>query len=78
MIHPDTELQFINDKIGYGVVATKLIPKGTITWALDKLDRIFSPEEVRKLDPPYQACLTSTPTVIRKATIFYAGTMQGS
>ena len=38
MIHPDTELQFINDKIGYGVVATKLIPKGSITWALDKLD----------------------------------------
>ena len=57
MIHPDTELQFINDKIGYGVVATKLIPKGTITWALDKLDRIFSPDEVRKLDPLYQAVL---------------------
>ena len=57
MIHPDTELQFINEKIGYGVVATKLIPKGTITWALDKLDRIFTPREVANLDPLYQQVL---------------------
>lgn len=57
MIHPDTELQFINDKIGYGVVATKLIPKGTITWALDKLDRIFTPQEVHRLEPLYQNVL---------------------
>jgi hypothetical protein len=57
MIHPHTELQFISEKIGYGVVATKLIPKGTITWALDKLDRIFTPEQVRSLDPLYQKVL---------------------
>jgi uncharacterized protein len=54
MIHPDTELRFINDKIGYGVVATKLIKKGTITWALDKLDREFSPAEVKKMEPVYR------------------------
>jgi hypothetical protein len=42
MIHPDTELRFINEKIGHGVVATKFIPKGTITWVLDKLDRVFT------------------------------------
>jgi uncharacterized protein len=57
MIHPDTELRFINDVIGYGVVATKFIPKGTITWALDKLDRIFTPSEVKKMDPIYQQVL---------------------
>jgi uncharacterized protein len=57
MIHPDTELRFINDQIGYGVVATKFIPKGTITWALDKLDRIFTPEQVHALDPLYQQVL---------------------
>lgn len=57
MIHPDTELQFISDKIGYGVVATKFIPKGTITWALDKLDRIFTPAQVRAMDPLYQQVL---------------------
>jgi SET domain-containing protein len=57
MIHPDTELRFINDVIGYGVVATKFIPKGTITWALDKLDRIFTPGEVKNMDPIYQQVL---------------------
>jgi hypothetical protein len=37
MIHPWTELRFINDSIGYGVFATQFIPKGTIVWALDDL-----------------------------------------
>lgn len=46
MIHPHTELRFINKEIGFGVFATKLIPKGTITWALDELDQILEPEFV--------------------------------
>lgn len=54
MIHPDTELRYINDQIGYGVVATKLIKKGTITWALDKLDREFTPSEIKKMEAVYQ------------------------
>lgn len=54
MIHPDTELRFINDKIGYGVVATKSIPKGTITWALDRLDRIYTPAGIRTMAPVYR------------------------
>lgn len=49
MIHPDTELRFINKAIGYGVVAKKLIPKGTITWVQDDLDRVFSPDDVKAL-----------------------------
>jgi hypothetical protein len=57
MIHPHTELRFISEAIGYGVVATKFIPRGTITWALDKLDRIFTPPDVQKLDPLYQEVL---------------------
>jgi hypothetical protein len=57
MIHPDTEIRFISDQIGYGVVATKLIPKGTITWVLDKLDREFTPSEVKAMDPIYQEIL---------------------
>jgi hypothetical protein len=57
MIHPDTELRFINEKIGYGVVALKLIPKGTITWVLDKLDRIFSPGQISLMDELYQQVL---------------------
>ena len=30
---------------GYGVVATRMIPKGTITWTLDPLDKIITPCE---------------------------------
>lgn len=57
MIHPHTELRFINEQIGHGVVATKFIPKGTITWALDKLDRIFTPKQVLEMEPVYQEIL---------------------
>ncbi|WP_417590147.1 SET domain-containing protein [Owenweeksia hongkongensis] len=52
MIHPDTEVRFISDEIGYGVVAKKMIPKGTITWVLDELDREFTPQEVEALSDP--------------------------
>ncbi|MFI5196486.1 MAG: SET domain-containing protein [Chitinophagales bacterium] len=54
MIHPDTALKFISPEIGYGVVATKFIPKGTITWILDPLDQVFTPHEIKKLDPVFQ------------------------
>lgn len=57
MIHPDTELRFISNEIGYGVVATKFIPAGTITWVLDKLDREFSPLEFQQMEPIYQNIL---------------------
>lgn len=54
MIHPHTELRFINDTIGYGVVAKKFIPAGTITWVLDELDREFSPKAVAAMGPAYR------------------------
>jgi len=57
MIHPITELKFISNEIGYGVVAREFIPKGTITWALDKLDREFTPTEIQSLDSIYQDIL---------------------
>lgn len=53
MVHPGTALQFINDKIGFGVVATEFIPKGTITWASDGLDQIISPGRV----PDFPECM---------------------
>lgn len=49
MIHPSTELRFIDDHIGYGVFATAFIPRGTIIWALDAFDRVLSPGEVLAL-----------------------------
>jgi len=57
MIHPKTELKFISEEVGYGVVATSFIPAGTITWVLDKFDREFTQKEVEKLEPIYQNIL---------------------
>lgn len=51
MIHPDTEVRFISDSVGYGVVAKKLIPKGTITWVQDDLDRVLTKQDIAKIDP---------------------------
>lgn len=50
MIHPDTALQFIDDEIGYGLFATKKIPRGTITWALDRFDQVYTPGQLEKMD----------------------------
>jgi len=50
MIHPDTELLYINNCVGYGVFATKFIPQGTITWVLDELDQKFDETYVNSLD----------------------------
>lgn len=57
MIHPHTEIKFISEHVGYGVVATRFIPQGTITWVLDELDREFTPEQVLGFDQPVQDIL---------------------
>ena len=49
MIHPDSELRFVSPPIGYGLFATRLIPKGTITWVGDPLDQIISPAQLTTL-----------------------------
>lgn len=57
MIHPHTEVKFINEEIGYGVIATQFIPAGTITWVLDKLDREFTPAQFEAMESHYQEIL---------------------
>jgi uncharacterized protein len=52
MVHPHTEIRFVNDIIGWGVFATRFIPKGTIVWALDALDQRFTAAQVAAL-PAY-------------------------
>ena len=49
VIHPDSELRFVSPAIGYGLFATRLIPKGTITWVVDPLDQIISPPKLHAL-----------------------------
>lgn len=58
MIHPSTELRFISNEIGYGLVATRFIPKGTITWVFDQLDREFTPNQINQLAPMYKEILS--------------------
>ncbi len=57
MLHPDTELRFVSDTIGYGVFATRRIPRGTITWVRDPLDQTFAPTQIAALPPMVQQVL---------------------
>lgn len=57
MIHPDTEVRFINNIVGYGVVAKKFIPKGTITWVQDELDVVYTAEKTAGISPLMQEYL---------------------
>jgi uncharacterized protein len=57
MIHPDTELRYVNDIIGYGLFATRPIPRGTITWVRDELDQAFSPDEAVGMGDIYRQVL---------------------
>jgi len=54
MIIPCTRVTFINDEKGNGVIATKPIRQGTITWFFDDLDRTFSPQQFAALSPTAQ------------------------
>ena len=58
MIHPDTALRHIDDVVGYGVVALKRIPKGTIVWVQDKFDQEFTPEQVSLMEPIYKGIIS--------------------
>lgn len=49
MIHPDTELRFVSNEIGFGVFATKTIPMGTIVFAKDSLDIEITDEQFVRL-----------------------------
>lgn len=53
MIHPHTELRFISEAIGYGVVATRFIPRGTITWVRDELDQVFTARQMQRKKDSY-------------------------
>ena len=51
MLHPDAELRYIDPQIGYGLFARKPIPRGTVTWVLDKVDQRLTREQVYDLEP---------------------------
>ncbi|MFM9956846.1 MAG: SET domain-containing protein [Phycisphaerales bacterium] len=47
----------MSEAIGYGVFATRPIPRGTITWALDSLDQVFPPGAVDSMSPMLRAVM---------------------
>lgn len=50
MIHPDTELRFVNSEIGYGIFATSFIAKGTIVYVKDDLEIEVSESKFNAMD----------------------------
>ena len=55
MIHPDTEVRFVNPSIGYGVFATADIPRGTIVYVKDQLEIQLSEHAFNALDDEHKA-----------------------
>lgn len=54
MMHPNTQVRFINGAIGCGVFATEFIPKGTIVYVKDALELEVSAEQYAQLTPVLQ------------------------
>jgi hypothetical protein len=54
VIHPDTELRRVDERVGLGVFATRRLPRGTITWALDDLDQRIGADRLARLGPHYR------------------------
>jgi hypothetical protein len=52
MMHPQTRINFISPEVGVGVIAKEFIPKGTLVWVRDPLDRVLEPAEVAALPEP--------------------------
>ena len=49
LLHPAGKLSWLNEGIGYGVIARAPIPKGTITWVLDPLDQVLDDDRGMQL-----------------------------
>lgn len=49
MMIPGVELRFISSAVGRGVCTIRPIPRGTIVWVLDPLDRRISSADYRSL-----------------------------
>jgi uncharacterized protein len=50
MIHPSTELRLVSPHVGYGVFASRHIPKGSLVYVQDPLDIKITPQQYQRLD----------------------------
>lgn len=57
MLHPSTTLKFISPEVGFGVFATELIPKGTITWVQDNFDQVIPQATFKQMEQSYKDVL---------------------
>jgi hypothetical protein len=46
MMHPNSEVRFVNEQVGLGVFATSFIPTGTIVYVDDPLDIVLFPDNL--------------------------------
>ncbi len=63
MMHPDTEIRFINEQIGSGIFARKFIPAGTITYVIDELENFFDEAAYNKLSPKFREIVEKYSTI---------------
>lgn len=54
MIHPETKLKWVSSEIGYGVFATRTIPKGTAVYVRDALEIVIGRQAPLAKNPAYQ------------------------
>lgn len=55
MIHPHSEVRFVDPSIGYGVFATADIPRGTIVYVKDQLEIELTEKAFNALDDQHKA-----------------------
>jgi hypothetical protein len=65
MMHPDTALRPVDPRVGMGVVATRLIRKGTITWVRDGMDQTSSRTALREMHELFRPALHKYTYVMR-------------
>lgn len=57
MLHPETEIRPIGAALGAAVVATRLIPAGTLVWVNDGLDQMLSRNQVAGFPEPLRSAV---------------------
>lgn len=57
MIHPSTQLRYIDSQFDYGLFAVGSIPRGTIVWARDSFDQSFTSLQLESVAKPQRRML---------------------
>jgi len=50
MMHPKTEVRFVDPTIGYGVFAAQDIPRGTIVYVRDRLEAAYTARSANRIE----------------------------